>query len=546
MILGSLNFDSFQIQKTWPPDLVQQLQLIGQTFAYSLERKRAEEMLRESEDKLRAIFDNVNDEIAYLDNQGYIIDVNRKVEDIFGFKPEEVIGKHYMEIGYYRKDSIKQLGEKFRTWLSSSQGNLIELVGIRKDGTEIDIEASASVIRKDGEAKNVLVVLRDITKRKKLEARLRQAQRMEAVGTLAGGIAHDFNNLLMGIQGRASLILLDPGLLSSHVEHLKGIESYVKSATDLTKQLLAFARGGKYEVKTTDINELIKKSSTLFGRTKKEINIFEKYQKDLWPVEVDRGQIEQVLFNLYVNAWQSMPGGGDIHLETENVVLEKSFVRSHQVRPGKYIKICVTDTGVGMDQATKQRIFEPFFTTKEMGRGTGLGLASVYGIIKNHGGFISVYSEKGLGTTFSLFLPASERKYDEEKEVPNSVPLKGKEKILLVDDEPVIIDVGKDLLKTLGYDVLSAKGGEEAIEIYKSNEDKIDLVILDMIMPNMNGGEAFDRLKKVDSNAKVLLSSGYSIDGQASEILGRGCNGFIQKPFNMMELSRKVREVLES
>jgi signal transduction histidine kinase len=225
---------------------------------------------------------------------------------------------------------------------------------------------------------------------------------MESLGTLAGGIAHDFNNLLMGIQGRTSLMVMDKDYSHPDFEHLKGIEDYVKSAADLTRQLLGFARGGKYEVKPTDINEMIKKSSSMFGRTKKEIKIHEKYQKDVWTVEVDQGQIEQVLMNLYVNAWQAMPGGGELYIETENVTLNEDYVKPYQVEQGNYVKISITDTGVGMDEATRQRIFEPFFTTKEMGRGTGLGLASVYGIIKNHGGFINVYSEKGEGTTFNI------------------------------------------------------------------------------------------------------------------------------------------------
>jgi len=378
----------------------------------------------------------------------------------------------------------------------------------------------------------------------KLESQLRQAQKMEALGTLGGGVAHDFNNLLMGIQGRTSLMMMDKDSSHPEFEHLKGIEDYVKSAADLTKQLLGFARGGKYEVKPTDINELIKGNSSMFGRTKKEIKLHMKYQKDVWTVEADQGQIDQVLMNLYVNAWQAMPGGGDLYVQTENVTLDEDDVKPFEIEPGRYVKISVTDTGVGMNEATRQRIFEPFFTTKEMGRGTGLGLASAYGIIKNHGGFINVYSEKGEGTTFNIYLPASEKEIIEEKKLSKDV-LRGSETVLIVDDEDMIIDVGEQLLQKLGYEVLIARSGKEATEIYEKNKDKIDIVILDMIMPDMSGSDTFDRLKEIKSGVKVLLSSGYSINGKATEILDRGCNGFIHKPFSMKDFSQKLREILD-
>jgi CheY-like chemotaxis protein len=241
-----------------------------------------------------------------------------------------------------------------------------------------------------------------------------------------------------------------------------------------------------------------------------------------------------------------MPGGGDLYIQTENVIIDEHYIKPYQIEIGKYVKISVTDIGVGMDEATQKRIFEPFFTTKEMGRGTGLGLASVYGIIKNHGGFINVYSEKGVGTTFNFYLPASKDQVLEQEKALSKTVLKGSETILLVDDEDMIIDVSQDILKLLGYNVLTAKSGEEAIQAYKKNQDKIDMVILDMIMPGMNGGEVYNKLKEIDPDIKVLLSSGYSLNGQAAEILERGCNDFIQKPFNMMDISEKIREILDN
>jgi len=507
------------------------------------DRKQTEAALRESEEKLRVIFENVNDHIIYLDHLGTILDMNKDVS-IFGYTREEAIGKKFTEFSIFSPDKFENLMELFADALEGRIHTFTELEGLKKDGSEIIFEVGTSVIKKDDEIKNIVAVIRDITEKKKLEAQLGQAHRMEAIGTLAGGIAHDFNNLLMGIQGRTSLMLTAIGPSHPHFEHLKGIETYVKNAADLTKQLLGFARGGKYEVTPTDLNRLIKEQNQMFGRTKKEISIHAKFEQDLWTAEVDRGQMRQVVLNLFVNAWQSMPGGGDLYVQTENVHLDKKYTRPYEVAPGKYIKISITDTGVGMDDATCQRIFDPFFTTREMGRGTGLGLASVYGIIKNHDGFINVYSEKGHGTTFNIYLPVSEKEITEKIEPPKET-LTGRETILLVDDEEMILDVGKGLLEQLGYKVLTAKSGKEALDVYGSEKDRIDLVILDMIMPHMGGGETFDRLKGINPQVNTLLSTGYSMDGEAAKIIQRGCKGFIQKPFNLIELSQKIRELLD-
>ena len=389
-----------------------------------------------------------------------------------------------------------------------------------------------------------MAVKRDISDQKRLEEQLQQVQRLKAVGTLAGGIAHDFNNLLMGIQGNASLMLLHKDSGHQDYGRLKNIEQYVQNGADLTKQLLGFARGGKYEVKPADINELVRKSSEMFGRTKKEISIHQKYQENIWAVEVDKGQVDQVLLNLYVNAWQAMPGGGDLYVQTENVTLDERYVRPSGLTPGKYVKISVTDTGAGMEEEIRQRIFDPFFTTKEMGRGTGLGLASAYGIIKNHGGIINVYSEKGEGTTFNIYLPASTSEARGQRLEISEDIRHGDETILLVDDEEMVIDVGEQMLKALGYKIMIAGSGKEAIDVYRENQDKIHMVILDMIMPDIGGGDTFDSLKEINPDAKVLLSSGYSINGQAQEILDRGCNGFVQKPFSIADISKKIRETL--
>jgi two-component system cell cycle sensor histidine kinase/response regulator CckA len=422
----------------------------------------------------------------------------------------------------------------------------IETHRYTKAGNIIPVSISGSIFKdRDGNPAGSVVNLRDISEQKKLEAQIQQSQKMEAIGTLAGGIAHDYNNMLMGILGNVSLISLDFDPSHPYYKKLKNIEKYVRSGADLTKQLLGFAKGGKYEVKPVDINDLIERSSEMFSRTRKEIRIHIKYQKDIWSVEVDLSQIEQVLLNLYVNAAQAMPGGGNLYLQTKNVTLNENYVRHFNAKKGDYVRISVKDTGVGMDEDTIKRIFDPFFTTKDRSRGTGLGLASAYGIIKNHGGIINAHSMIGQGSTFDVYLPASPKKIVQKGELNREV-LKGSETILLIDDEDIIIDIGGQILERLGYLALTARSGKEAIEIYRTNKNKINIVILDMIMPDMGGGETYDRLKKINPEIKVLLSSGYSINGQASEIMNRGCNGFIQKPFNVEQLSMKIRDILSN
>ena len=370
---------------------------------------------------------------------------------------------------------------------------------------------------------------------------------MESVGTLAGGIAHDFNNLLMAIQGNVSMILLNQGLDDREYDRIKNIEQYIQKGAHLTKQLLGFARGGKYEVKATDLNDLIRNGITMFTQAKKEISIHMGLGEDLWMVAVDQGQIDQVLLNLYVNAAQAMLEGGEIFVHTENLYLTREHMSTFALEPGRYVKVSVADAGVGMDEAIRKRIFDPFFTTRAVGDGTGLGLASAYGIIQNHGGIINVESEAGMWATISFLLPAVVADLAGETSLALDERIhKGEETVLLVDDEEMILDIGKEFLKMMGYHVLTAGNGALALQLYEEKRDEIALVILDMVMPDMTGGDCFDKLRDVNPAVKVLLSSGYSIDGQASKILDRGCNGFIQKPFKIEQFSKKIREILDS
>lgn len=500
------------------------------------DRKKAEEALRASEERYCLLIENANDAIIILQDE-VIKFTNHKTVELLGYFADELATIPLTN--FIHPDDSETVLERLhgQEVLSTYTFRVIN-----KLGEELWVEINAVLINWEGKPAT-LNFLRNITQQKKLEAQFLQSQKIEAIGTLAGGIAHDFNNLLSGIQGYTSLMLLDMDPGHPHYEKLKIIEDQVRSGAGLTKQLLEFARGGKYEVTVTDLNEIVEKTSTMFGRTKKEISIHRRYERDLWVVEVDRGQIEQMLLNLYVNAWQAMPGSGDMYLETANVILDEEFVRPYSVNSGKYVKVSVTDTGVGIDEKTKERIFDPFFTTKEMGRGTGLGLAVAYGVIKGHNGVINVLSEKGRGATFNVFLAASDKKIVKEEKVSGDV-VRGEGTILLVDDEDVVADVSKEILEMLGYRVHVARSGLEAIAIYKETWSEIDLVILDMIMPGMSGGKTFDILKSINPDIRVILSSGYCVNGKVNEIMERGASTFLQKPIRIDELSNKVMDIL--
>ncbi len=508
------------------------------------ERRISEANLKDTKERLQVLVGELPMGVSLVSGEGVYEYINPKFTEIFGYTLREIpTGREWFRKAFPDKNSRNRAvsaWKKDQRALGPGKARLRKFSARRKDGTEKVINFMP-VELKNGDQ---LIIYEDITERQSLEAQFLQAQRMEAVGTLAGGVAHNFNNILLGIQGRVSLLLMEKEASHPDFEHLKGIEDYVKRAAGLTKEILSFSRDGKHGSRPTDLNELIKHENRMFGQTKREISIHGKYEKSLWPADLDEGQIQQAIMNLYLNAWQAMPEGGDLYVQTENIFLEDYHEKPINVAPGRYVKISVTDAGVGMDESTKERVFEPFFTTKEEGEGTGLGLASVYWIIKNHEGFINLYSEKGKGVTFNIYLPASEDKVVKEKRPPLEV-VKGEGTILLVDDEEMILDVGERWLKRLGYKVLKAQSGKEAIEVYEKNKARIDLVILDLVMPGMGGGETYDRLKEIDPDVKVLLSSGYSINGQAQKILERGCDGFIQKPFNMRDVSQKIGEMLD-
>jgi len=501
------------------------------------------EQSHRAEKLYQSLLNSSADAIVIYNLDGEVQYINSSFTDIFGWCLNEIIGRRIPFVPESeREPTIREINRLIATGEPSRNFRTKRKTS---DGRLLDIYISAS--RYDdhhGDPMGILVILKDMTEIRALEMQLQRVQKIEALATLAGGIAHDFNNLMMGIQGNTALLLLDHTANDGFREKLRNIEEFARRGGDLTRQLLGLAKEGKYEVKPSDLNKLINDCSLMFGQTRKEIHIHREFRQNIRPVEVDRGQIEQVLLNVLVNAGQAMPSGGDLYLGTQNIQLGIEFVSPYRLKPGHYVKVSIKDTGTGIAEEIKDKIFDPFFTTKEKERGTGLGLASAYGIIRNHGGMITVDSQEGNGTTFDIYLPASEKEITVESK-PATRILEGAETILLIDDEEMVASVGKKLLERLGYKVLVAGSGLEALRLFEANKDHIDLIILDMIMPGLSGSETFDRLISIKPEIKTILSSGYSLNRQANALLDRGCIGFIQKPFSLREISQKLRDILD-
>ncbi|MEW6260059.1 MAG: PAS domain S-box protein [Thermodesulfobacteriota bacterium] len=509
------------------------------------ERILNERALRRQDARIQAILKAMPTPLAAYDKKGRLQFTNAAFANVFGWSMEELQGRR---VPFVPESERAVTLSKIRELYETGQPGILETRRLTKEGRTLDVLISAALIRDaEGNTEGMVACFLDLTEKKRLEAELLQAQKMEAIGTLAGGIAHDFNNLLMVIQGNVSLMMLDLSPDHPIMRRLEDISRNVQQGADLTRQLLGFAKGGKYDARSIDVNKLIREHDVVFQRTNKGHTIEEDLASDLPAITADRGQMEQVLMNLYINAVQAMPDGGTISIATTCEIIDTRKASGFKVQPGRYVCIRIRDTGIGMDEKTQQRIFEPFFTTKEKGRGTGLGLASVYGIVRHHGGFIEVESEPTKGTTFYIFLPASDAPPADDLEPSEQTITLQKARIartiLLVDDEPMVRDVGNQLLKHMGYEVIEAEGGQQAIERYAAERGRIDGVILDMIMPGMPGGAVFDRLKEMDPDVRVILSSGYSIDGEAQAILDRGCRGFLQKPFTIKQLTEALEQL---
>ncbi len=514
--------------------------------------KATEHFLAESEEKYRTIINSIEEGYYEIDLSGNLTFINNSLSNTIGYSEKELMGMNYR--AYSSKKTAKAISAIFnRIYKTGNSARITDYEVIRKDGSTLVLELSASLIRNaKGAPAGFRGVFRDVSDRakkwerkKKIEAQIQQVKKMEAIETLAGGIAHDFNNLLMGIQGNTSIMLMKSSSKSSLRNNINRINLCIDKGINLTKQLLSFAKVGKFIVMPTSLNKIVKRSADMFKRSKKDLTIHVSFQKGLWRAGVDRVQVGQALLALYMNAADAMDDHGDMYLETENLELYEDYMKPYGLKPGKYIKISVTDTGPGLDDATLQRIFEPFFSPVKGSDAAGLGLASAYGIIKSHDGIINAYSEKGLGTTFNVYLPALKQVDPDEKSGEKQMA-GGKETVLIVDDEIAVVEIAGKILGRLGYNVIVAENGEQALRIYKKDRETIDIILLDMVMPDMDGAEVFEKLKQIDNNVLVLLSSGYGLNSQVTQALRKGCRGFVQKPFNLKTLSEKVRSILDN
>ena len=519
------------------------------------DRKQAEKALKESEELYRVTFDSIPDIVALTRREdGKLLMANRAFYEISGYKPQEVLGRPVPELQLYVNPEDRL--EMVRQVAATGEAKGMEVRFRMKDGRELDTLFSAKAFSYRGED-CLVVVVKDITEIKQvaqekafLEQQLVQAQKLEALGVLASGIAHDFNNILQSAMSQLELLAME-GEPQRASEYISRISDSLSRGSELVQRLLAFGRKTEPKRTKVDINHLVLQTLAMLERTiPKMIRLDTQLSEDLPPVFGDPSQLEQVLVNLDTNACDAMPKGGRLVIETYFVNLDDDYARTHlEANPGPYVVLSVTDTGHGMDEATRQRIFEPFFTTKDLGKGSGLGLSIVYGIVKGHGGHITCYSTPGKGSTFRVYLPTFQSALPSRPETPGEAeqfPLEGTETVLIVEDEPAILEAAVTALRYYGYNPLPAASGEEALKIYTEQRGEIDVVVLDVGMPGMGGEECFKRIMALDPTAKVIIASGYSPNGVLKDLLASGPAGFIAKPYRLSELARTIRQVLDS
>jgi len=520
-------------------------------------------------DRIEAMLKSIGDGVLVVDLKQRIVLINSAAEKITGWTNEEAVGRNAEEVFNIISEETR---EKVESPLITvfAENSIVQLTSptilIRKGGREVPIsDSGAPIMDKDGRIMGAILVFRDVSDKKKgekekedLQSQLFQSQKMESIGLLAGGIAHDFNNLLQGILGYTSMIKERIDSDDDNYPHLSLIEVAAERAADLTQQLLSFARKGKYNIVSIDAKTIVDNVIGLTQRTfDKNIEIVKTFDTDLHSIPGDRGQVHQALMNVCINAREAMPKGGTLSVSARNLLIDETNRDEYRkASPGEYVVFTIRDNGVGMDQETLGRIFEPFFTTRLPGKGTGLGLAMVFGVAQNHGGFVDVTSEKDKGSTFRLFFPAEEApqkketvNVEQERKAidysPKKIQADSQERtILIIDDEEIVGYLARDMLQMMGHKTLNASNGREGVDIYKERWKEIDLVILDMIMPKMGGLEAFRGLKKINPDVKVIVSSGYEEDERFQEIMREGALSYLKKPFVMKRLADAVREAL--
>ena len=526
------------------------------SIRYAIERKRIERALLESEERYRTVAETASDVIVTIDEDSTIIFVNPAVEKLFGYTPQEMLDQKLTLLMPERL--IPSHLAALKRYIATGQRRIgwerIELFGRHKSGDEVPIEVSFGEFIKDGR-RFFTGIMRDISERKlaqevqaNLEEQLRQSQKMESIGRLAGGVAHDFNNLITVIQMYSDIMKNQMPADDPLLKKVQQIRLASERAATLTRQLLAFSRKQILAPVVLDLSELVANLQLMLERLiGEDIKLSTALQPELWSIIADPGQMEQVLMNLVVNARDAMPTGGMITIETRNVQLDKSYAGTHLDTPlGPCVMLAATDTGHGMDAQTCARIFEPFFTTKPAGDGTGLGLATVHGIVKQSGGNILVYSEPGNGTTFKIYLPAGDSvPHDATPSQTRSDAKGGTETILLVEDEEMVRNLVQAVLEEIGYTILEAHTVGEASSLCEQHQGSIDLLLTDVIMPHMSGRELAEQLKALRPQMKVLFMSGYTDDAVVRHGVLTAEVEFLPKPFSADALERKVREVLD-
>ena len=505
--------------------------------------KRMERALAESEERYQNLFENAPDMYFTVSTDGTVTSVNQSGADYLGYSKAELVGNSVWTIVY--KNDLASVQKQFAEILSEKLlKSELEFRKVSKNGSILWVHERTHLNLDDKERPvEVWIICRDISERKQLEAHHQQIQKMKAVSSLAGGIAHEFNNALCGIIGNIDLLQLKyPGDENMN-RYFEQILTSSLRMSGLTDQLLAYARGGKYEAKKISLSKFIKDTLPLTRNTiRPSIHLDTDLHLDISYVETDLTQLQIVLSALLNNSSEAIDGKGHIKIITSEEEVDEEFINHHPgLKPGPYVCLTVEDDGTGMDEETRRRVFEPFFTTKNQGR--GLGMASAYGIVKNHDGWISVYSELGQGTVVQIYLPAVDFHVKAVKK-PKIEPAKNGGTILVIEDDEIVLNVSRAMLKKMGYRVLEAKTGEDAIDVVKSFDGDIDLALLDIKLPDTEGGRLYPLIMKARPNLRVIVCSGYSVDGPAQQILDAGAEGFIQKPFSITNLWEKLKEVL--
>ena len=515
-------------------------------FVDITKRKRAEEALSKQAAFMTHLMEAIPLPVFFKDVNHTYVGCNNAFAQFVGLPKERIVGKPAFDVV---AQETAEIFKKHDETLFHNPGTQVYATSVtRSDGSTRDvIFHKATYGDPDCPVSGLIGVILDITDRRILEQQLFQAQKMEAVGTLAGGVAHDFNNLLQVVLGYSELILSDGDLLAQYREDLTKVYQAARNGADLVQRLLTFSRKTEVKPRPLNLNKRIVQLDKMLSRTiPKMIETKLILANELAAINADPTQMEQVLMNLALNARDAMPEGGKLIIQTENVILDVDYCKTHlEAKPGPYVMLSVSDTGQGMDKNTVQHIFEPFFTTKGPGEGTGLGLAMVYGIVKQHGGHIMCYSEPGQGTIFKMYFPALVSGEETRETDTKPVPSGGSETILLVDDEQMIRDLCSRILTKSGYNVITASNGKEALELYREQREKISLVILDLIMPEMGGKQCLEGLMALDPAVKVVIASGYSGKETAKEALTSGAKGFIDKPYDVRQVLGVVRSVLD-